>query len=120
MDQVVVVTGASGGIGSATARLLGTRGARVALVARRADRLDAAVKRAGPHAIAIVADMTVREEVRRTVTEAIAAFGHIDVWINNVGRGIFRLPSELSDEDVEVMMRVNVLKIGRASCRERV
>jgi len=109
MDQVVVVTGASGGIGSATARLLGSRGARVALVARRADALGAAVKRAGAQAIAIVADMTVREEVRRTVAETIRQFGPIDVWINNVGRGIFRLPSELSDEDVEAMMRINVL-----------
>jgi NAD(P)-dependent dehydrogenase (short-subunit alcohol dehydrogenase family) len=109
MDQVVVVTGASGGIGSATARLLGSRGARVALVARRAGALDAAVKRAGPHAMAIVADVTVREEVQRTVAKALRGFGQIDVWINNVGRGIFRLPSELSDEDVEEMMRVNVL-----------
>jgi NAD(P)-dependent dehydrogenase (short-subunit alcohol dehydrogenase family) len=109
MDQVVVVTGASGGIGSATARLLGSRGARVALVARRADALEAAVKRAGPHAIPIVADMTVREEVRRTVAETIRQFGHIDVWVNNVGRGIFRLPSELGDEDVAEMMRINVL-----------
>jgi NADP-dependent 3-hydroxy acid dehydrogenase YdfG len=109
MDQVVVVTGASGGIGSATARLLGSQGARVALVARRADALDAAVKRAGDQAIAIVADMTLREEVCRAVAEAIAGFGHIDVWVNNVGRGIFRLPSELSDDDVAEMMRINVL-----------
>jgi short-subunit dehydrogenase len=109
MDQVVVVTGASGGIGSASARLLGSRGARVALVARRADALEVAVKRAGPQAIAIVADMTVREEVRRTVAETIGRLGHIDVWINNVGRGIFRLPSELTDQDVEEMMRINVL-----------
>ena len=109
MDQVVVVTGASGGIGSATARLLGSRGARVALVARRPEALEPAVKRAGAHAMAIVADMTRREEVRRTVAESIGAFGHIDVWINNVGRGIFRLPSELTDEDVDEMMRINVL-----------
>ena len=52
--------------------------------------------------------MTHRAEVRRVVEEALHRFGHIDVWINNVGRGISRLPSELTDEDIDSMMLVNV------------
>jgi short-subunit dehydrogenase len=46
--------------------------------------------------------------VRRVVEEAIQHFGHVDVWINNVGRGISRLPSELTDADIDAMMEVNV------------
>jgi NAD(P)-dependent dehydrogenase (short-subunit alcohol dehydrogenase family) len=109
MDKVVVITGASGGIGAATAEALAGRGARLALVARRADALGAVASRCGPNALAIVADVTSRVEVRRVVEAALAHFGGIDVWINNVGRGISRLPSELSDQDVDDMIRVNVL-----------
>lgn len=107
-DTVVVITGASGGIGAALAGLLGTGGTRLVLVARRARELGAVAERAGPSAHSIVADMTRREDVRRVVAEALDRFGRIDVWVNNVGRGITRLPSELSDDDVDEMMRVNV------------
>ncbi|HEX7024576.1 MAG TPA: SDR family NAD(P)-dependent oxidoreductase [Gemmatimonadales bacterium] len=107
-DRVVVITGASGGIGAALAGLLGTGGTRLVLVARRARELGAVAERAGPSAHSIVADMTRREDVRRVVAEALDRFGRIDVWVNNVGRGITRLPSELSDDDVDEMMRVNV------------
>jgi len=109
MDKVVVVTGASGGIGAATAELLAGRGARVVVVARGEEALGAVAKRCGPNALAIVADATRREEVRRVVEEVLARVGRIDVWINNVGRGISRLPSELSDQDVNDMIRINVL-----------
>jgi len=109
MDKVVVITGASGGIGAATAELLAARGARLAIVARGEEALKAVADRCGPGAFAIVADATRRDEVGRVVQKSLAHFGHIDVWINNVGRGITRLPSELSDQDVEDMVRVNVL-----------
>jgi short-subunit dehydrogenase len=59
-------------------------------------------------AVGIAADMTRREEAARVVREAIARFGHIDVWINNVGRGISRPPTELTDDDIDQMMLVNV------------
>ena len=52
--------------------------------------------------------MTHREEVRRVVRETIERFGRIDVWINNVGQGISRMPSELTDEDIDRVMQVNV------------
>jgi short-subunit dehydrogenase len=106
-DKVVVITGASAGIGAALAERLGREGARLGLVARRQSELDAVAARAGD-AIGIAADMTRREEAARVVREAIARFGQVDVWVNNVGRGISRPPSELTDADVDEMMLVNV------------
>jgi short-subunit dehydrogenase len=106
-DKVVVITGASAGIGAALAERLGREGARLVLVARRQSELDAVAARAG-EAIGIAADMTRREEAARVVREAIARFGHVDVWVNNVGRGISRAPSELTDADIDEMMLVNV------------
>jgi short-subunit dehydrogenase len=107
-NKVVVITGASAGIGAALADLLAHRGASLVLVARRKDSLDGIVSHCGSSAIGIAADMTHRAEVRRVIQEAIQHFGHVDVWINNVGRGISRLPSELTDEDIDAMMQVNV------------
>ena len=107
-DKVVVITGASGGIGAATALLLASRGASVVLVARRKDALQAVAARCGGRALAIVADVTHREEVRRVVEQALARFGRIDVWVNNAGRGITRNPSELTDQDIDDMMQANV------------
>jgi NADP-dependent 3-hydroxy acid dehydrogenase YdfG len=107
-DKVVVITGASGGIGAATAEEAANRGAKVVLVARREDALRAAAAKCGADALVLVADATSREQVRRAVSDALARFGRIDVWMNNVGQGITRQPSELTDEDVDEAMRVNV------------
>jgi NADP-dependent 3-hydroxy acid dehydrogenase YdfG len=107
-DKVIVVTGASAGIGAAIAEHLAGAGASLSLVARRPDALREVHARCGERAHAMVADVTRREDVRRVVTESIARFGGVDVWINNAGRGISRLPSELTDEDVDEMMEVNV------------
>ena len=107
-DLTVVITGASSGIGAELATQLAAQGARVALVARREDALRDVTKRCGSEALPIVADVTRRDEVQRVVREAIARFGHVDVWVNNVGRGITRIPTELRDEDIDDMMRVNV------------
>jgi NAD(P)-dependent dehydrogenase (short-subunit alcohol dehydrogenase family) len=106
--KVIVVTGASSGIGAAAAVFLAGRGDSVAIVARRAEGLRDVAQRCHGRARAIAADMTVRSEVTRVVTETVAAFGRIDVWVNNVGQGITRMPSELTDEDIDDVMRVNV------------
>lgn len=107
-DKVVVITGASGGIGAALARALAERGASVVLVARRGDALRAVADECGERARPIVGDVTRRDEVRRIVEEALARFDHIDVWVNNVGQGISRPPSLLTDQDVDDVMQVNV------------
>jgi len=109
MSRVVVITGASSGIGAALAELLASRGDRVALVARREGELRAVAARCGADALVIAADVTRREEVRRAVAASLARFGHIDVWVNNAGRGITRLPTQLTDTDIREMIEVNVM-----------
>src|SRR5215210_5113434 len=96
-ERKVVVTGASGGIGAALAEMLTARGDHVLLVARRGAELHEVARRAGPHAFVHVADVTSREAVQGAVRDALARLGHVDVWVNNVGRGITRPVSELTD-----------------------
>ena len=107
-DQVIVITGASGGIGAALARLAGSRGAHVVLAARRERELGEVAAQSGAGALAVVADVTKRADVQRVLDAALARFGHVDVWVNNVGRGITKPVSGLSDEDFDEMMLVNV------------
>jgi len=107
-DKVVVITGASAGIGAATAVVLAGRGASVVLVARRKDALDGVAAQCGGRAMAVVADVAQRAEVQRVVRAALDRFGHVDVWVNNVGQGISRVPTALTDEDIDEVMRVNV------------
>ena len=108
--KVIVITGGSSGIGAALAEHV-TRdpiGHTVVLVARRSAPLEAIAERCHGRAHVIVADVTDRVEVRRVVAEAVAAAGHIDVWVNNVGQGITRAPIEVTDEDIDAMITVNV------------
>jgi NADP-dependent 3-hydroxy acid dehydrogenase YdfG len=107
-DKVIVITEASGGIGAATAEAVAKRGAFVVLVARRQGALRAVAEKCGERTLTIVADVTRRDEVCRVVNESLAKFGRIDVWMNNVGQGITRKPTELTDEDIDEVMRVNV------------
>lgn len=106
--KVVVITGASAGIGAALAELVGRKGGRPVLAARREPELRQVAARSGPEALPVVADVTRREDVQRVLDTALARFGQVDVWVNNAGRGITRLVSELTDEDIDEMMRVNV------------
>jgi len=106
--QVVVITGASGGIGASLARELGKRGASVVLAARRPDKLAEVAATAGASTLTVTADVTKREDVARIASEAIARFGRVDVWVNNVGRGISRHVLDLTDDDVDTMIRANV------------
>lgn len=107
-DKVIVITGASGGIGAALAHVVSERGANVVLVARRGDALGDVAHACGERAHPVVADVTRRPEVRRVVAESLARFGRIDVWVNNVGQGISRVPTQLTGEDVDDIIAVNV------------
>jgi len=86
--KVVVITGASSGLGEATARLLSAEGACVVLGARRLDRIQALAEELGTgggKAIAVATDVTNSDQVKRLVDTAVQAFGRIDVMINNAG-----------------------------------
>src|SRR6266478_1018767 len=86
--KVVVITGASSGLGEATARYLSAKGATVVLGARRADRINSLageLTKNGKKALAIATDVTKVDQVKRLVDEAVKAFGRIDVIINNAG-----------------------------------
>jgi NAD(P)-dependent dehydrogenase (short-subunit alcohol dehydrogenase family) len=110
-ERVVVITGASGGVGAAAAEQLARRGASVVLAARRAGPLGEVAARCGSGAHVVVADVTKREDVQRIFDEAIARFGRVDVWINNVGRGIGRPLLEISDDDLDAMIRDNMKSV---------
>ena len=85
---VALVTGASSGIGEATARRLAQEGASLALVARRRDRLEAIaaeIERAGGTALAVQADITDRTQTEAAVQQTVDRFGRLDTLINNAG-----------------------------------
>jgi short-subunit dehydrogenase len=106
--KTIVITGASSGIGAALARDLGSRGHNLVLAARRAEQLNGVAREVTSHVITVVADVTRRENVVRLRDEALRAFGSVDVWINNAGRGISRSVLDLTDAEFDEMMSVNV------------
>ena len=83
---VALVTGASSGIGEATASVLAQEGARVALVARRKDRLDALAERIGTdHALVVEADVTDLAQAQGAVAATVGELGRLDILVNNAG-----------------------------------
>lgn len=110
-DKVIVITGASTGIGEKLAEVAVQRGARVVLAARRETELAQVAARLGANARAVVTDVTRRADNERLRDQAIAAFGQIDVWVANAGRGISRPASQLTDEDIDDMITTNVKSV---------
>src|SRR5437667_5756038 len=111
IDKVVVVTGASSGIGESTARLLARHGAKVVLGARRKDRLDAAVKEisaAGGKAISVAVDVTKRAEVEALIKAAVDSFGRVDVMVNDAGIMAIAPIEALKVEEWDRMIDVNI------------
>jgi short-subunit dehydrogenase len=112
MDRIVVITGASRGIGAAIARELARRGDSLVLAARSREGLeDVASALSNTRVHVVTADVTQRGDVERIRDEAIRVFGHVDVWINNAGRGIVRPVLALTDEDVDEMIAINVKSV---------
>ncbi len=109
-DRVVVVTGASAGIGAALAKELAGRGARLVLVARRREKLEE-VARGLPAAALVVGDVTRRADHVRALDAAVARFGRVDVWVNNAGRGITKPLLALDDADLDEVFRDNLASV---------
>ncbi len=114
-NPVVVITGASAGIGAATARLFGQRGARVVLAARRVGRLETLaqeIRAAGAEALVIPADLSQLADIQNLVQHTLAHFGRIDVLFNNAGFGRLDWLENLDPvKDIEAQLAVNVLGV---------
>jgi len=109
--KVVIITGASSGLGEATARHLASLGAAVVLGARRTDRLNAIVKDievAGGKAKAIATDVTKKSDVDALIKEAVDAFGRVDVVVNNAGLMAIAPLSEVKTDEWDRMIDINI------------
>lgn len=109
-QQVIVITGASSGIGLATALSAAERGAKVVLAARSEQTLQEVVRditAAGGQAIYVTADVADREQVQRIADQAIAQYGRIDTWINDAGVSIYGRLDQVSDEDSRKLFDTN-------------
>lgn len=110
-NKVIVITGASSGMGEATARDLAARGARVVLGARRADRLDAIVRditEAGGQATAVVTDVTKLDDLQKLVATAHRTYGRVDVIFNNAGLMPLSPLASLRIDEWDRMIDVNM------------
>lgn len=108
MSRVIVITGASEGIGALLARQRAARGDAVVIAARRQDKLAAVAAACGGKALPVACDVTRRADVERLRDAAIEAFAHIDVWVNNAGRGIGIRVMEFTEDDLDGMIAVNL------------
>jgi len=110
-DKIIVITGASSGIGAATARLLARSGATVVLGARRIDRLQqlvADIQADGGAAVAHALDVSVREQVQDFIDRTVAAYGRVDVIINNAGVMPLSPLAALKVDEWDRMIDVNI------------
>ncbi|MFL5761131.1 MAG: SDR family oxidoreductase [Thermomicrobiales bacterium] len=111
-EQVVVITGASSGIGRETAIAFGRQGASVVLAARNETALNEVareVERLGGQALPVVTDVAVWEQVERLAGQAVARFGRIDTWVNNAAISIYATVEQLTPDEIERVLRVNLL-----------
>jgi short-subunit dehydrogenase len=112
--MVVVITGASAGIGAALAEELSSRGAKLVLSARRLDRLEELNARLGGGHLCVKADVSRREECEALVGRAVEHFGRLDTLVCNAGYGILRKVHETTPQQAEDLFRTNVF--GTLDC----
>lgn len=109
--RTAVITGASSGIGAAIAKKLGSEGWNLALAARRRKELELVASQAGRRAEAIVTDVSRREDVEKLLDATLKAFGQVDVWINNAGRGIGKRILDVTEEEFDEILGVNLKSV---------
>jgi short-subunit dehydrogenase len=107
-DMVVAITGASAGIGKALAEQLASRGAKLALCARRVEKLQELNHALGGGHLVVKTDVGVRADSEAFVAATIARFGRIDTLVANAGYGLYRKTHEMDGEDVRRMFATNV------------
>ena len=115
--KVAVVTGASGGIGEATARELASRGAVVVLAARAAEKLEALereISASGERVLAVKTNVSNRGSVEALVGDTVEAFGTLDILVNNAGLGLSGRVAELRLEELRHVFEINTL--GPLNC----
>lgn len=107
-DLAVAITGASSGIGAATARALASEGASVVLGARRVDRLDSLAAELGPKVAVVEMDVREPADSQRLVEQAYTNFGRLDALVANAGIGAYGGIMDLSDDQLREMMDTNI------------
>ena len=113
-DKIVVITGASSGIGAALAKAVGMEGAKVVLAARREKKLQAIAQEIGATggtALAVSCDVSRKERAEELIERSIREFGTIDVLVNNAGRGHFAAVEDTTDDVIREMFAVNVFSL---------
>lgn len=124
--KVALVTGASSGIGRASALALAKQGAKIALAARRVDRLEALVleiKTLGGEALAIPTDVLKKEDIQNAITKTVATFGRLDILLNNAGVGSIETTLDMTEEGWDRVVDTNLKSyffIAQAAAKEMV
>ena len=116
--RTAIITGASAGIGAATARVLAMSGLRVAVCARRRERLDslaASLRAAGGEALVYGLDVTDAAAVRAMVDDVGTRWGGIDVFVNNAGRGLSTIVEDTKQEEFRELLELNVMAVFTAT-----
>jgi NAD(P)-dependent dehydrogenase (short-subunit alcohol dehydrogenase family) len=106
--KVVLITGASSGIGAATARAAADAGARVVLTARRTERINA-LARDLPHALAVTCDVTDSGQIHAAVRAGVDHFGRLDALVNNAGQGLHLPLQDVDPDDFRAVLDLNVI-----------
>ena len=117
-EQVVVITGATSGIGLTTARMAAEGGAKLVLAARGAEALDqlaSELRRTGTQVATVAADVGKRDDVERIGQAALQRFGRIDTWINNAGISIFGRNEDIPLEDMQRLFQTNYWGVVKGS-----
>lgn len=107
-DKIVIVTGASMGIGEATAKLLTQKGAKVVLAARSRDKLEKLSQNL-PNSLVIPTDMTKEDQIKEMVKKTVSHFGRVDILINNAGRGYDSTLENIDSDKFKELFELDLL-----------